>query len=80
MTYIEQVQAPVLILSGRNDFRSPARPIELYEQKMKEHSKEIEVAWFDSGHISSVLQPVLGIAYQEYELRFAARVLDQPLP
>jgi dipeptidyl aminopeptidase/acylaminoacyl peptidase len=80
MTYIEQVRAPVLILSGRNDYRSPARPIELYEQKMKEAGKAIEVVWFDSGHISAILQPELGITYQEHELRFAARVLGQPLP
>jgi dipeptidyl aminopeptidase/acylaminoacyl peptidase len=80
LTYVEQVRAPVLILSGRNDTRSPARPIELYEQKMKEQGKAIEVVWFDTGHISSALQTELGIAYQEHVLRFAARVLGQPLP
>jgi len=80
LTYVEQVRAPVLILSGRNDARSPARPIELYEQRMKEHGKPIEVSWFDTGHISSALQPELGITYQEHELHFAARVLGQPLP
>ncbi|QBD80827.1 S9 family peptidase [Ktedonosporobacter rubrisoli] len=80
MTYIEQVRAPVLILAGRNDYRSPARPIELYEQKMKEQGKEIEVVWFDAGHISAALQPELGITYQEHLLRFAARVLGQPRP
>jgi len=80
MTYVEQVRAPMLILLGRNDYRSPARPIELYEQKMKEAGKAIEVVWFDSGHISAVLQPGLGITYQEHELRFAAQVLGQSLP
>jgi dipeptidyl aminopeptidase/acylaminoacyl peptidase len=79
LTYVEQVRAPVLILLGRNDTRSPARPIELYEQKMKEQGKEIEVVWFDAGHIGTALQPELGIAYQEHMLRFAARVLGQPL-
>jgi len=38
------------------------------------------VVWFDAGHISSALQTELGITYQEHELRFAARVLGQPLP
>lgn len=80
LTYVEQVRAPVLILLGRNDTRSPARPIELYEQKMKERGKAIEVVWFDAGHISSTLQTELGIVYQEHMLRFAARVLGQPLP
>ena len=80
LTYIEQVRAPVLILTGRNDTRSPAGPIERYEQKLKEQGKAIEVVWFDAGHISSALQTELGITYQEHMLRFAARVLGQPLP
>jgi dienelactone hydrolase len=79
MTYVEQVRAPVLILTGRNDTRSPARPIELYEQKMKEQGKAIEVIWFDAGHISAALQTELGITYHEHMLRFAARVLGQQL-
>ena len=65
MTYIEQVRAPVLILSGRNDYRSSAGPIEMYEQKMKEQGKAIEVVWFDTGYISAVLQAELGITYQD---------------
>ena len=75
---IEQVCAPVLILSGRNDDRSPAGPIELYERKLKEAGKAIEVVWFDAGHIGAALQTELGIAYQEHMLRFAVRVLGQP--
>jgi dipeptidyl aminopeptidase/acylaminoacyl peptidase len=51
LTYVEQVRAPVLILTGRTDYRSPAGPIELYEQKLKELGKAIEVVWFDAGHI-----------------------------
>jgi dipeptidyl aminopeptidase/acylaminoacyl peptidase len=80
LTYVEQAQAPVLILLGRNDYRSPAGPIERYEQKLKEQGKAIEVVWFDAGHISSALQTELGIEHQEHMLRFAARVLGQPLP
>lgn len=79
LTYVEQVRAPVLILTGRNDYRSPARPIELYEQKLKEQGKAIEVVWFDAGHISAALQTELGITYQEHMLRFAAQVLGQPV-
>jgi dienelactone hydrolase len=80
MTYIEQVRAPVLILSGRNDLRSPAGPIERYEQQMKADGKAIEVVWFDTGHIGAALQPDVGVTYQEYALRFAARALGHPLP
>jgi len=80
LTYVEQVRAPVRILSGRNDYRSPAGPIELYEQKLKERGKAIEVVWFDAGHTCATLQTELGITYQEHMLRFAARVLGQSLP
>jgi hypothetical protein len=38
-----------LIIQGRNDTRTPARPIEVYEQKLKDLSKPIEVRWFDAG-------------------------------
>src|SRR5262245_12990731 len=41
LTYVEQVRAPVLILSGRNDYRSPAGPIELYEQKIKDRKSVV---------------------------------------
>ena len=33
ISYAEQVRAPVLIIQGRNDTRTPARPVEMYERK-----------------------------------------------
>ena len=46
ISYVEQVRAPVLIIQGRNDTRTPARPIELYEARMRALDKPIEVMWF----------------------------------
>ncbi|MGH2592300.1 MAG: prolyl oligopeptidase family serine peptidase, partial [Anaerolineae bacterium] len=43
ITYAEHVKAPVLIVTGRNDTRTPARPIEAYEAKLKALGKSIEV-------------------------------------
>jgi dipeptidyl aminopeptidase/acylaminoacyl peptidase len=73
ITYVERVVAPVLIIQGRNDTRTPARPIEMYEQRMRALGKEIEVHWFDAGHGSLVVEQQ--IEHQELMLRFAYCVL-----
>jgi dipeptidyl aminopeptidase/acylaminoacyl peptidase len=75
ITYVENVQAPVLIIQGRNDSRTPARPVEVYEAKMRSLGKEIEVYWYDTGHIGSFTSIETGIRHQELMLRFAYRVL-----
>ncbi len=75
ITYAENVQAPVLIIQGRNDTRTPARPIEVYEAKLRSLGKPIEVHWFDAGHLGSFAQVEQAIEHQELMLRFAYRVL-----
>jgi dipeptidyl aminopeptidase/acylaminoacyl peptidase len=75
ITYAEQVRAPVLIIQGRNDTRTPARPIEMYEAKMKSLGKTIAVHWFETGHAGSFAQTNLAIQHQEMMLRFAYSVL-----
>ncbi|HZG68517.1 MAG TPA: prolyl oligopeptidase family serine peptidase [Herpetosiphonaceae bacterium] len=77
ITYVEQVAAPLLIIQGRHDTRTPARPIEVYEQRMRELGKPIEVEWFDAGHGSFVTEQ--RIEHQELMLRFAYRVLGEPV-
>ena len=74
ITYAHLVAAPVLIIQGRNDTRCPARPMELYEAKMKELGKDIEIHWFEAGHGSYVVEQ--SIAHQEHMLRFAYRILN----
>ena len=78
ITYAENVQAPVLIIQGRNDTRTPARPIEVYEQKMKSLGKEIKVVWFDAGHVGPFAQVEQAINNQELMMDFATRVIDKP--
>ena len=75
ITYAEQVRAPVLIIQGRNDTRTPPRPIEAYEVKMKSLGKQIQVEWYDTGHGGSYTSVETGIRNQELMLRFAYRVL-----
>ncbi len=73
ITYAQHVRAPVMIIQGRNDTRTPPRSVEVYEAKMKALGKAIEVHWFDAGHGSLVVDQA--IEHHELMLRFAQRVL-----
>jgi dipeptidyl aminopeptidase/acylaminoacyl peptidase len=73
ISYVGQVRAPVLVIQGRNDTRCPARPVEIYEARLRELGKQIEVDWFEAGHGSYETEQQ--IAHHELMLRFACRVL-----
>ncbi len=75
LTYVEHIQAPVLIIQGRNDTIAPPRPVEVYENRMKSLGKDIEVFWYDTGHAGSFTSIDEAIRHQELMLRFAYRVL-----
>lgn len=74
MTYIANMNAPVLIIQARNDTRTPARPVEVYEARMKAMGKSIEVHWYDGGHLGGGVEE--DIQQQELMLRFAYGVLE----
>jgi dipeptidyl aminopeptidase/acylaminoacyl peptidase len=73
ITYAERVRAPVLIVQGRNDTRTPARQVEQYEAKLKSLGKPVEVVWFEVGHLGGGVE--VDIQELEVMLRFAYRVL-----
>jgi dipeptidyl aminopeptidase/acylaminoacyl peptidase len=73
ITYAEQVQAPILVIQGENDTRTPARQLKVYEEKLKSLGKQIEVHWFHAGHGSRAQEQE--IEHQELMLNFAYRVL-----
>ena len=75
ITYAENVRAPILLIQGRNDTRTPARPAEMYEARLKALKKQIDVHWFDAGHLGPFLQTERRIEDQELMLRFAHKVL-----
>jgi len=75
ITYAERVNAPVLIIQGRNDTRTPARPIQAYEAKLGALGKPVEVHWFDAGHLGGFAQTEQAIEHQALMLRFAQDVL-----
>ncbi len=73
ITYAEQIQAPILVIQGRNDTRCPERQMRVYEEKLRALGKDIQVHWFDAGHGS--MQNEERIQHQEMMLEFAHRVL-----
>jgi dipeptidyl aminopeptidase/acylaminoacyl peptidase len=77
VTYVEAVKAPVLIIQGRNDTRTPSRPVEVYEEKMKALGKSIKVHWYDAGHAGSFAQIEQGIEHQEMMMLFAYDILEK---
>jgi acetyl esterase/lipase len=78
ITYIEQVQAPVMILGGANDPRCPIRPIDAYVERLRELGKPHEYVRYDAGHHSEVVDEQ--IRQMELRLAFAARHLGTPAP
>lgn len=75
ITYAENVRAPVRIVHGRNDTRTPARQMEMYVTKMKSLGKDVEVHWYDAGHTG--VSKDQAIEFQEKELLFVQRVLNE---
>lgn len=73
ITYAENIKADILVLQGANDTRCPARQMQVYEQKLKDLNKSIEVHWFEAGHGSRAVEQ--SIEHQALMLRFAYRVL-----
>lgn len=74
ISYAEHIQAPILVMQGRNDTRTPARQLEAFEARLKELGKSIEVHWFDAGHIRGSVDA--DIERQEMMLAFANKVVE----
>ncbi len=73
ITYAEQIKAPIMVIQGENDTRTPARQLKVYEEKLRSLGKQIEVHWFSAGHGSRAQEQQ--IEHQELMLNFAYRVL-----
>ena len=73
ITYAENVRAPIYVIQGKHDTRTPPRQLELYEAKMKSLDKPIEVEWFEAGHTG--LSAEQWIYFQERMMVFTQRTL-----
>lgn len=63
------------VIAYQTSTESKSRSVQVYEEKMKQLGKPIEVFWFDAGHGS--LDVEKQIDHQERMLRFAYQVLNQ---
>jgi dienelactone hydrolase len=77
ISYVDNINAPILIIQGRNDSRTPAKSIEIFEARLKELGKAIKVHWFETGHIGGGVQE--GIEHNQLMLEFAYNVLNSQL-
>ena len=75
ITYAADVRAPVLVIQGRHDTRTPAHQLEVYEQRMKSLDKDITVHWFETGHAGAFSDVEAGIGNAALMLQFAWRVV-----
>ncbi|MBB2908929.1 dipeptidyl aminopeptidase/acylaminoacyl peptidase [Streptosporangium becharense] len=71
ITYVDQVEAPVLILAGENDPRCPIGQIEAYVTRLAGRGHEHEVYRYDAGHGSLVVAE--RIAQMAAQLDFARK-------
>jgi dipeptidyl aminopeptidase/acylaminoacyl peptidase len=78
ITYVDQVQVPVLILAGANDPRCPIRQIDNWIEAAVGQGKDVEVYRFDAGHGSLVVEE--RIRQMRAELDFLARHLGLTVP
>jgi dipeptidyl aminopeptidase/acylaminoacyl peptidase len=73
LTYVDDVRAPVLIIQGKNDTRTPARPVERYVEALRARSHPVEIEWFDAGHMG--IGNDLAIEHQALMHAFATRIV-----
>ncbi|WP_326646511.1 prolyl oligopeptidase family serine peptidase [Streptosporangium sp. NBC_01755] len=71
ITYVDQVEAPLLILAGENDPICPIGQIEAYVARLAGRDHEHEVYRYDAGHGSLVVSE--RIAQMSAQLDFARR-------
>ena len=74
IAWAEKVAAPLLVIQGANDTRTPARQMRLYEARMRELGKRIEVRWFEAGHLGAGVEK--DIEHMELMLGFAKAVVE----
>jgi dipeptidyl aminopeptidase/acylaminoacyl peptidase len=72
ITYVADIEAPMLVFQGANDTRCPPGQFRVFEEAARAAGKQIDVEWFDAGHIGPSTEQF--IAFQERALAFTAEV------
>jgi dipeptidyl aminopeptidase/acylaminoacyl peptidase len=78
ITYVGDLDAPLLVFQGSNDTRCPPGQFLAYEEAARAAGKSIEVEWFEAGHIGPDTERT--IAFQERSLAFAYDILGGGKP
>ncbi len=73
ITYVEKVQAPMLLLVGQNDPRCPSRSVDVYVERLKQLGKPYSEYRYDAGHGSLKIDE--SIKQVAMEIDFAAKRL-----
>jgi dipeptidyl aminopeptidase/acylaminoacyl peptidase len=71
ITYAENFDAAILIIQGSNDSRTPGEPIRVFEKELKELGKDVQVHWFEAGHLGPTNEQWIG--FMQLMLDFANR-------
>ncbi|MEU7003758.1 prolyl oligopeptidase family serine peptidase [Nonomuraea sp. NPDC046570] len=74
ITYVEQIERPVLIMVGVNDVRCPSRQIEKYVARLAEHGHEHEAYTYEAGHGTLVVSE--RISQMATQIAFAKKHTD----
>lgn len=70
-TYAHRIQAPILLLHGKNDARCPARQIKYFVEVLCKLKKHVAVEWFASGHTGEFTETILRIRLIKKAIQFA---------
>ena len=76
LTYVDAVDAPVLVLAGENDPRCPIRQVDNYLDALAARGATYEVNRFDAGHGSLVVEETM--RHAATEIAFARRACGLP--
>jgi dienelactone hydrolase len=72
---VERVRAPVYIVQGRHDTTTPPEPVASYADRLRALGRDVELHWYDSGHLGPFADPERSVEHQERMLAFAYRAL-----
>lgn len=78
ITYVDNIQVPILLLHGENDVRCPPRQIKCFVSRLKKLNKAISIEWFMSGHTGEFTDTSLRIRLMDKVLRFATTGKKMP--
>ncbi|MBE7558724.1 S9 family peptidase [bacterium] len=73
ITHVAHMRAPLLILQGKNDSRTPARQCEKFVEAARAAGKDVTLVWFEEGHGTLGIEQAIENARRSVE--FARRAV-----